>query len=142
MTPWKIQYVLAHGLQIATWGGAVGFICLSLWDLFVYILRHPDGLSILLLIVPVTAAGFLGWILGALALWPLLYWISSRINGAPFREGDMVHILVGPHRGRVVRVYEMWPSRGQARVELGERERVEVTDVFMWNQICLERRGG
>jgi len=43
-----------------------------------------------------------------LFMWFILgpvYYTRGRLNGAPYHEGDYVQILVGPHRGWVVRVY-------------------------------------
>ena len=74
--------------------------------------------------------------------WPIiciLYGIRAKINGAPFHKGDLVHILVGSHRDRIVRVYEIWESRNQVLVELGAKEKEEVKDVFSFGAICKEQ---
>ena len=81
----------------------------------------------------------LGALFGMFILWPIIQIICRSLNGAPFHPGDMVRILAGKHRDRVVRVYEIWPSRGQVRVELGEQEEKAVKDVFMDIQVCRER---
>lgn len=67
-----------------------------------------------------------------------LFLLSAKLNGAPFHIGDRVCILVGPHLGRVVQIYEIWSERGQVRVELNEQTREEVKDVFSYNEVCRE----
>jgi hypothetical protein len=39
----------------------------------------------------------------------------------------------------VARIYELWKERGQVRVELGEAERNDVTDVYSETQVCRQR---
>ena len=132
MTPHKIQYFFAHGLKIPASGGAlilgtgVAISCgvLSFWA-----------------VVALLAALPLGAVLG-MFVWPFIQLIIDPLNGAPFQVGDAVHILIGPHRDRVVRVYEIWPSRGQVRVELGEQAEKNVKNVkdVFWNfEVCRER---
>jgi hypothetical protein len=67
-----------------------------------------------------------------------LYQIRARRNGAPFRAGDRVRILAGPHRDRLVRVYAIWEDRHQVRVELDAQAKTEVKDVFRYTEICRE----
>ena len=76
---------------------------------------------------------------GALVVWPIVARIGSRINGAPWSEGDLVQILIGKHRGHVGRIYEIWPSRDQVRVEINEQTKSDVTDVYFFNEVCRER---
>ena len=47
-----------------------------------------------------------------------VYFHRARLNGAPFQEGDLVEILVGPNRGRLTRVLETWEWRGMVKVAL------------------------
>ena len=47
--------------------------------------------------------------------------LRAKINGAPFRKGDVVQILVGQYRGQVACIYEEWRDRKQVRVDLGEQ---------------------
>ncbi|MHC4503671.1 MAG: hypothetical protein ACYTFI_10225 [Planctomycetota bacterium] len=89
-----------------------------------------------MLVVAIPASIGLGWFIAALFVWPFVYAASRRINGAPFSVGDKVHVLCGPHSGKRVAVYELWPSRGQVRVELGEQEKADAKDVFDENQVC------
>lgn len=92
--------------------------------------------SVLLLIVA-TLLGLIitGIVGGALLLEPLYRWRALK-NGAPFKVGDTVMILAGPRCGRVARVYDVWPERGQVRVELSESERLTVKDVFSDFAVC------
>jgi hypothetical protein len=63
-------------------------------------------------------------------LWHPFYRLAIKWHGAPFRKGDMVRILRGRHKGKVVRVYQVWDERNEVRVELGEKEKGDFTDVF------------
>ena len=61
----------------------------------------------------------LGCLLGGF-LWGRLYIVFiRRFSGWPFRNGEMVFILVGPHCGKVARIYEVWagtlPGAGGTR---------------------------
>ena len=67
-----------------------------------------------------------------------LYEYGARLNGAPFSVGDRVRILVGPHRDRVVEIYELWDERLQVRVNLDPESKDKVKDVFSYNEICRE----
>jgi len=91
------------------------------------------GTLVLAWLVGWFAANLLGWFVLA----PLYYDQALR-NGAPFRVGDSVRLLAGPHAGRVVWVYEVWGERGQVRVELGEQARDRVEDVYSDVEVCRE----
>lgn len=103
----------------------------------------PDRASIVEIvwfIVEMVAAALIGLIVAAffgvgVVLVPLWRWRMSK-NGAPFQVGDQVMILAGPHRDRIVRIYDVWPTRGEVRVELGQDERNAVTDVFGVLEVC------
>src|SRR5688572_26102597 len=89
-----------------------------------------------LVLAPVLFALF-----SVLFVWPFLlpvYWFGDRLAGAPFRVGDHVRILIGPHRGRVVEVYDVWDSRHQIRVRLDAEAESAVRDVFSFNQVLRE----
>jgi hypothetical protein len=82
-----------------------------------------------------------GWFAAIIPGWLLLgplYYTQEWRNGAPYRVGDYVRVLVRRHRGRVVRVYDLWAERHQVRVELGDEERERVTDVFSYVEVCRE----
>ena len=46
-----------------------------------------------------------------------LHFHRSQLNGAPYRPGDAVLVLVGRNRGRVARVVEVNEERDFVRVE-------------------------
>jgi hypothetical protein len=68
-------------------------------------------------------------------LWIPFYRLVIRRHGAPFHSGDWVRIMRGPYRNQVARVYKVWSDRDQVRLELGEKEKEDVTDVFSFLQI-------
>lgn len=80
---------------------------------------HPKGYLLLL-----GLAWLLGWascaLVGPFVLGPI-YFHRAQLNGAPFQAGDPVEILVGPNRGRVVRVVEPLNGRGMVKVDFGEQ---------------------
>ena len=81
----------------------------------------------------------LGWLLGGLYLGVFVSAIARRINGAPYVEGDKIRILVGPYKNRVTDVYEVWTTRNQIRVDLGEEAKKNVTDVFFAEEVSREK---
>jgi hypothetical protein len=90
----------------------------------------------IVLIVMGAALGILLCIFpGCFVFGPLMRSAAER-NGAPFSVGDRVLVLRGRHRGRVLRIYEVWRECGQVRIELGEREHAAVTDVFSDVEVC------
>jgi hypothetical protein len=103
--------------------------------------------NLLRLVFYVTIALCLSFLLALVAascltgiFWPILrplYNARCHKNGAPFRVGDHVQILVGRHRGRVVRVYSGWRD-DCVRVELGEREAEKFKDIFDPIQLLRE----
>jgi hypothetical protein len=98
------------------------------------------GISVLGLLLAFFAPILLGWFVIA-----PLYYIRSVDNGEPFREGDLVHILVGHHRDRVVRVLETqdiapWAGAHRVRVDLGTSVGKDGEDVFRSYQILLVAR--
>jgi hypothetical protein len=87
------------------------------------------------------AVGVISLLLGLLASvlvgWPILgplYHDRGLKNGGPFREGDRVLILTGPHKGRTVRVYSQWQG-DTVRVELGDLEKETCKDIFSPTQL-------
>jgi hypothetical protein len=131
MAPHTIQYVLAHGEKIAAIGGGL--------VLGTVVALACEAFSLWAVVATLTALP-LGSIAGMVLIWPVILTVGAFLNGAPFHAGDMVHILVGPHRDRMVRIYDVWGPRSQVRVELGEQEKKEVTDVF-WNiEVCRQHQ--
>jgi hypothetical protein len=134
--PTRIQLILAHGFRIATFGTACVAVVIVSWFSFGIVADRPDPLVVTLVIVSIIAAFPLGLIVGGLTVWPVLFITAGKLNGAPFHEGELVYVLVGPHKGRMTTVYKVWPSRRQARVWLNDQAKIEVKDVYMWNEIC------
>lgn len=109
MKPSRIHYFVAKEWPSKIWLTAfsLGFAlwaASSCWSLLVSPTRWTDpliffGCSLL--------AALLGYFVSILVGWPILgpmYYDRSLKNGEPFRPGEMVHILVGPYRDRIVRV--------------------------------------
>lgn len=68
-------------------------------------------------------------------IWLPFYKYANRTHGAPFQSGDWVRILRGPHKNKVVSVYEVWNERYQVRVDLGGKEKEDFTDIFSFLQV-------
>jgi hypothetical protein len=130
MAPHAYQYLFAHLMKIVAAAGAVAF---ATW---IAILCEGFSLWVVLAMVP---ALLVGAVIGILALGPPLYQVCRILNGGRYRAGESVYILVGPHRGRVVTIYEVWDARGQVLVDLGEQAKREVKDVFEDLQVCRVR---
>lgn len=139
-----MQYIVAEGWLHRIWFTGIPLLCtlaaigmlkptpelLSDW-------RNLFNIAVIVLAVPIIGY-FSALLIGFFILGPILYSRGLK-NGAPFHKGDLVRILVSPHRDRLVRVYEVWESRDQVRVELGAKEEEEVKDVFSFTQICKEQ---
>lgn len=94
-------------------------------------LRQP-GLVLILgfTLIPAT---LLGYFLGMFTCWPLIRIICSRYNGAPYKVGDKVLILAGPHKGATVDVYEVTTGQGGwelVRVDLGQHHKDKFKDIL------------
>jgi hypothetical protein len=137
----KLRYVLAYGLELTTRVPAVLF--LVFW-IKTNLYRASELLSNAFEAFEffcVAIIGLLGIrVVCAISIWQLVLFFSGKLNGVPFHEGVWVRILRGPHRDCVVRVYEIWSTQGQVRVEIGEQEKKEFKDVFKYNEVCLESK--
>lgn len=81
---------------------------------------------------------WLGAFVGVVIGFPVFYvvqYLVGRLNGAPFHRGDCVQILSSRHCGKIVRVYDEWPERGQVRVDLGDDLKRDVEDVFSYVEL-------
>lgn len=87
---------------------------------------------VLSLILGFFLAVFPGWlVIGPMAL-------DREIkNGGPFKVGDTVQVLSGPHKGRVSRVYSTWQGN-TLRVDLGASEKDAYKDIFSPVQLLRE----
>ena len=77
-------------------------------------------------------AGVLGFLLGRVPgifiIGPILY-SRSKINGAPFAEGDRVQVIGGRYSGREFEVYSRWQG-DSVRVRIGGKAAKTYGDVF------------
>jgi hypothetical protein len=92
------------------------------------------GIFSVCLILLAGVVGFFVSCIFAFFLIPL-YSLAAKLNGAPFHENDEVQILIGPHKGKIKKIYEIWSERKQVRVNLGEEEKNAVSDVFHFTEI-------
>jgi hypothetical protein len=128
----RIHYFFAQEWPIKIWMTAVPsvfaiYAALRCWPLFVSPTSWFDWPVIVGIIL---LAAMLGYFVGILLGWPIigpLYYDRSVRNGEPFHAGDMVQILVGPHRDRVVRVIKAFDCGAYAgghriTVDLGAEE--------------------
>jgi hypothetical protein len=138
-----IQYIFAHNwpfkayLSVAAIVGVVVAVTVCQPSIAIF----SDRSYLLVFVVSLLLAPVLFVFLALPFFWILvgpLYYIRARLNGAPFRVGDSIRILVGPYRGRVVQIYDVWDSRHQVRVDLDAETKIDVTDVFSFTQICRE----
>lgn len=134
MKPSNLQYILAYGPEISAVAGVV-----MAW---VFGFQTSGGMPVMdasyiagvLVLVVLVIPG--GAVLGLMFLAPLLRMVSNSLNGAPFKAGDEVRILRGPHRDKITRVYETWDVRKELRVDLGEELKQSVKDVFNVEEVC------
>lgn len=139
----RIHYFYAQDWPTKIWFGAVMLLCVMVAvraaDPTVAALN--DWWMALWLLVIIAISLLIGFfsalVLGWFILGPL-YYDRMLKNGGPFKVGDLVQILAGHHRGRVVRVYSLW--KGDAvRVVLGEKEEEAFGDVFSPTELLKER---
>ena len=141
----KLQYFFAGDWPSKIWLCGVPLIC----AIVTFISLHPTsayfgnwtgalifaGIMCLALIL-----GYFVSILSGIFLLGPLYYNRSLKNGEPFHEGDVVQILVGPHRDQIAKVYKAWDIASWAgahrvQVDLGENEKSKGRDIFKSYQI-------
>jgi len=87
-------------------------------------------------------AAIVGILIAFLLSWLLITpFYSNRIkeNGGPFQVGDVVEILVKPHRGRIVSVYSL--AQGYSvRLDLGQKAKADFSDIFAGTKLLLRAR--
>jgi len=139
MKPTKLQYFFASPWPHRIWligitllwaiMEAVGFLDIfpplsSWWNFVRYTFYIFHGLAL-----GFVMALFTGCFV-VFSLWDR----SERKNGGPFKIGDSVQILYGPHKGRTSRIYDVDRSC-RLRVDLGPEERRIVKDRFRGHQL-------
>jgi hypothetical protein len=142
MKPTRLQYFFASPWPSWMWftviplgfAFAMGRICTSFldplagWGEFV----HFAWYVAIALLLGFFLALFPGWfVIGP------LYYDRELKNGGPFKVGDTVQILSGPHKNRITQVYATWQGNS-LRVELGEKEKKEFTDIFSPAELLRE----
>ena len=95
------------------------------------------ALWVLVVAVVSPMLGYFAAILLGVFIFGPMYYSRGRINGAPFKERDVVQVLTGPHRGKITTVYAMWQG-DSVRVRLGEMESKTFKDVFQTTQLLRE----
>jgi len=68
-------------------------------------------------------------------IWVPFYRLAIKRHGAPFHPGDMVQVLRGQHKGEALRVYDVWNERDKVRLDIGDKEKKDVTDVFSFMSV-------
>ncbi len=143
MKPTRMQYIIAEGWLDRVWNAVIPSLCalgavrmleptLALLGNWNYFSRFS------VIIVTVLMIGYLLALMSGWLIFGPIKYARSRENGAPFHEGDVVQILMGPYRDRVVPVYKVLEERKEVRVELGEKEKEDLKDFFSYTQICRE----
>jgi hypothetical protein len=134
------QWYNRHG-KLIWWavvaGVPIGYLGLLTKTPWLWWLGIVLALPLFVVVLPICL-----FLLTAMVTWPFwypFYWLIITINGVPFEQGDMVKILWGRHRGKVVRVYDIWNQRDEVRVELGEKEKEDYTDVFSFISVKKQR---
>ena len=144
MIPTRAQLFFASPWFDRVWFGSFGLLGTLVVGGIVLGFMNPFSTShdLLEFTFLIGLGGLLGLVLGAfpgcLFLVPILMGREMK-NGGPFKVGDEVQILSGPHSGRVASIYtiqELGP-----RVQLGPKEREELNDVFAPTQLLLIERG-
>jgi hypothetical protein len=141
MKPSRTQYIFARNWPLKACWLAVTIVSVSVAASVCQPNKafFHDWIYTSLFLVSVLLAPILGFFLSLPFTWLVidpLYNFRATLNGAPFRPGDRIRILVGPCRGQVVRVYDVWDSRKQVRVALDEYTAHE--GVFSFTQVCRE----
>jgi hypothetical protein len=115
-----------------TWLWVASFMLLSVGltvlVLFLGTLHHSGGLLL------TAGAATFSVVITHTVLRGAMY-ILVWLNGGPFRTGDTVQILVGPHQGKITCVYKEWKERNQVRVDLGDEAQRKVEDVFSYVEL-------
>lgn len=83
---------------------------------------------IFIILITLLIGFFFSFLMGWFVLGPL-YYNRCLKNGGPFHEGDIVQIIAGRHRDRIVRVYSSWQG-DSVRVMLGQNEMDNFQDIL------------
>lgn len=127
--PSPIHYFVANEWPSKIWLVAfpTGFVVWVVHLCWPLLLQPTTWTDPLLFVGCCLLAALLGYFVSIPFGWPILgpmYYSRSLRNGEPFQHGDMVQILTGPFRDRVVRVLNSfdiaeWAGAHRIRVDLG-----------------------
>jgi hypothetical protein len=140
--PSLIQLFFAREWPMYAWlgAGSVAATVFWVWACQPSWAALADWHVVLALVLGMVLAPVLGFFVAVLAFVFLvvpIYQFRGALNGAPFKKGDRVQILIGPHRGTVTTVYST--SQGDSvRVVLGQDEENKYKDIFLPTQLLRE----
>ena len=140
--PTRLQIFFAQNWPIRLWLTAIPLLVLgvAIWacepSAATFRSWQAAGLFLVAIIVA-PPLGFFGGVLVGIFIFGPMYYSRGLLNGGPFKAGDTVQVLVGPHKGTVTTVYELWQG-DSLRVRLGDREKEAFTDVFAPTQLLRE----
>lgn len=146
MKPTRIQYFFAQDWPLKIWltlsvlvfsvaavrAGDLSLVTLKNWQLLLSLIWNFFIWALL---------GFFVGLLSGSVLLPPLYRYRAIKNGGPFKQGDIVQILVGSYRGQIARIYSSWQG-DSVRVELGEQAKEGFNDVFAQTQLLRVTEAG
>ena len=125
---WRIA---AYSLVISMHATGVGFLAASI----IWLVKTQKDIISLNNLIFFPAVYGLGLMIGIFFIWVWVRLLILKNNGYPFKVGDVVKILKGPNRNKVVTIYELWDSRRQVRVYLGGEFKKNARDVFRCHEI-------
>lgn len=131
-----INYFFAHMIPIATFGGAgilTAIVCWKVWPSVV------SGLAPFSSLLAIITAFPLGMVLGYFVLGLPLFYVGRSLNGGPFREGDVVRILVGPYKGCIAKVCGVWSDRNEISVIFINNPTDATRHYFFVLKVCREK---
>jgi hypothetical protein len=143
MKPSPMQHIFAKDWPTKAYLSLLGIISIVV-SIFAFGRGSFPAISVLsdwhflLLILLCSPLVFFGLLRATSFVLNPVYDLGAKLNGAPFHVGDSVRILVGPYRGRVVRIYSVWHERRQICVDLGEQAKNDSTDTFLFTKVCRE----
>ena len=142
--PSPVQMFFAHQWPMRLWFSAwtLGVAALAIAATNPCLATFADWRSILSFAVVAAISPIFGYFLGLLAgsmILPPMYALRERLNGGPFKTGDRVQILIGPHKGEITQVISPWQGRSY-RVKLDSESEKTFKDIFGADQLSMESK--
>ncbi len=134
MTATRMQYFYAKNWPIKIWFMAIPslFLISAVYVFELSITLLDDWYNLLhfifIILITLLIGIFFSILIGWFVLGPL-YYNRCLKNGGPFHEGDIVQIIAGRYRDRILRVYSSWQG-DSVRVMLGQNEKDKFQDIF------------